>query len=395
MSFNLCRKSDRGTITDLEARGGGIDAMTIKNGGESILKQPSHKHNNFAIDTSVRTIMEGKRNVYTCTVPEEGDLLAGATLVLRPIHSKTMVRFEEDKNGNRVQSGDATDLIDSIEVRLNGQCIQHINGDEMSIPFTGINSSYTKLQEEAYDGMIGAENAPFLIPINAFFSTDGNAFPLIDNEYPLEIKVNFKNNLHIAQSLDQNAGILTVEDLEVVLMTSQVYLEESERQTLLKSERNMVITQRHHQRVQPSKTEPVVRFRLESNLPLKSIYLSESGTDDDGKIAERLQSHSMIRYIVNGNVRFEHYAKFLEFYGRLQGHHPNGDEPTYHFGIPSTDGVRGRTNLSLLDNPMVEIHDLLVTNDLADDYELYLTTVNYNVLVWKNGRAYVVLHKSR
>ena len=199
MSFNLCRKSDRGTITDLEARDGGIDAMTIKNGGKSILEQPSHKHNNFAIDTSVRTIMEGKRNVYTCTVPEEATFSRGD---LGPSTNP----FEDDGSlrGRRKRQPcpvrDATDLIDSIEVRLNGQCIQHINGDELSIPFTGVNSSHTKLQEEAYDGMIGAENAPFLIPINAFFSTDENAFPLIDNEFPLEIKVTFANNLHIAQS---------------------------------------------------------------------------------------------------------------------------------------------------------------------------------------------------
>jgi hypothetical protein len=221
-------------------------------------------------------------------------------------------------------------------------------------------------------------SAPLFIPISAFFAKVGNAFPLIDNEYPLEVKVTF------AAIDDQKLGGLKIGDMEVVLMTSQAYLEQGERDAFLGASakaREMVITQRHHQRVPVAAADSVGRFGVETNLPLKSLSLT----------GDRIQDHTMIRFMINGHVRFEHFAKFLKSQGALQGHSsPDESTPTYHFGLPSDDGVCGRINLSLLDNPMVEVHGL---KEEAGDLEL--TTVNYNVLVWNKGRAYVILHKSR
>ena len=365
MSFSICKKSDRGTITELGAKNGGIDQKVLKASGKTLAEQPNHEFRNFAIDTSVRTIMEGKRNVYTCAIPEEGDLLTGATLVLRPLHQKTM----------KSDHGVSRELVKKIEIRLNGQCIQSIRSNELVVPYTGINDSATHLQQNAWNNQTDLASSPFFIPINAFFAKEGNAFPLVDNEYPLEVKVTFVDDLRL------NHG-LQIGDLEVVLMTSQAYLDQSERDMLFGDKadpREMVITQRHHQTVSVSDKDSVARFSVESNLPLKSLDLS----------GHRLQDHTMVRFMINGHVRFEHFVKFLRTQGGVQGHAPT-DFATYHFGLPSEDGVCGRINLSLLDNPIIEVHDLDVG---AGDLEL--TTVNYNVLVWNKGRAYVVLHKSR
>lgn len=365
MSFSICKKSDRGTITDLGAKGGGIDQKVLKASGKSLTEQSTHEFSNFAVDTSVRTIMEGKRNVYTCAIPEEGDLLTGATLVLRPLHQKTMTSDYDD----------STELVKKIEIRLNGQCIQSLRSDELVVPYTGINNTSTHLQQEAYTNQTDIDSSPFFIPINAFFAKEGNAFPLIDNEYPLEVKVTFVDDMKLSDDLK-------IGDLEVVLMTSQAYLEQSERDAFFGDKaksREMVITQRHHQRVSVSDKDSVARFSVESNLPLKSLSLDGS----------RIQDHTMIRFMINGHVRFEHFAKFLRTQGGMEGHAPT-NLATYHFGLPSEDGVCGRINLSLLDNPIIEVHDL---EENAGDLEL--TTMNYNVLVWNKGRAYVVLHKSR
>ena len=184
------QKSDRGTITDLGAKGGGIDQKVLKASG-SPSRSNHPQFSNFAVDTSVRTIMEGKRNVYTCAIPEEGDLLTGATLVLRPLHQKTMTSDYDD----------STELVKKIEIRLNGQCIQSLRSDELVVPYTGINNTSTHLQQEAYTNQTDIDSSPFFIPINAFFAKEGNAFPLIDNEYPLEVKVTFVDDIKLSDDL--------------------------------------------------------------------------------------------------------------------------------------------------------------------------------------------------
>ena len=233
MSFSICKKSDRGTITDLGAKAGGIDQKVLKASGKSLTEQSTHEFSNFAVDTSVRTIMEGKRNVYTCAIPEEGDLLTGATLVLRPLHQKTMSST----------LATAAQLVKKIEIRLNGQCIQSVRSDELIVPYTGINNAFTQIQYENYFTQSEIKSSPFFIPINAFFAKEGNAFPLIDNEYPLEVKVTFVDDLQTSYSVENKDGStdeipLKIGDLEVVLMTSQAYLEQSERDAFFGDKQN-------------------------------------------------------------------------------------------------------------------------------------------------------------
>ncbi len=93
MSFDLCRETSRGVLTDLAATDQkiGVDSKIVAptNDGKTILDQKFKQFNNYVKDTSVRTIMEGQRNVFSGSVPEEGDLLTSATLVLQPILDAT------------------------------------------------------------------------------------------------------------------------------------------------------------------------------------------------------------------------------------------------------------------------------------------------------------------
>lgn len=389
MSFDLCRKTDRGTLTDLSAKNEGLD-KNILGGGTSNLKQHQEKYTHFANDTSVRATFEGKRNVFTVTVPEQGDLLTGATLVITSL--KDLEKMYSDCCWSN-------NFIKSAEVRINGQCIQRLEPQKLHVPFTGLNDASTHQQREAFRTFTNTDNGPFYLPLNFFFSKKGNAYPLIDSQYPLEIRIELvpiaDAAIHHDENGDGSGDYLTswVEETTLTLLTTQKFLTEEERATLAGSTREMMILQRNYQDVALNKNDTTVRVKLDSNLPLRSLSF----------LSDRLKDSSIVRYFINGHVRFEHYGKFLKNYHLLQGH----DNPTagfigggtlpkgykiYHFGEPSADGVYGRSNLSQVDAPTVEIRDLG-----PDDgkNKLKLTMESFNLLVWKTGKAYLVLHKSR
>jgi hypothetical protein len=385
MSFDLCRKTDRGTLTDLSAQNEGLD-KNILGSGTSNLKQHQGKYTNFANDTSVRATFEGKRNVFTVTVPEQGDLLTGATLVI------TSLKKLEDMYSDCCWTNQ---FIKSVEVRINGQCVQRLEKERLHVPFTGLNSPSTQQQRDAFRTITSTDNGPFYIPLNLFFSKKGNGYPLIDSQYPLEIRVEMfpiaNAKIHHRENGWEGENLTSwTEDTTFTLLTTQKFLTEAERATLSGSTREMMILQRNYQDVALNKNDSTMRIKLDSNLPLRSLSF----------MSERVQNSSIIRYFINGHVRFEHYGKFLKNYHLLQGHdNPstgignNEDVFLYHFGEPSADGVYGRSNLSQLDAPTIEIRDLA-----ADDGRegiLKLTMESYNLLVWKGGKSYLVLHKSR
>lgn len=383
MSFDLCRKTDRGTLTDLSAKNEGLD-KNILGGGTSNLKQHQEKYTHFANDTSVRATFEGKRNVFTVTVPEQGDLLSGAILVITSLKDLELMTSGIPSNN----------FIKSAEVRINGQCIQRLEPQKLHVPFTGLNDASTHQQREAFRTFTNTNNGPFYLPLNFFFSKKGNSYPLIDSQYPLEIRIELIPIADAAIHHNDNQMLNSwVEETTLTLLTTQKFLTEEERATLAGSTREMMILQRNYQDVALSKNDTTIRVKLDSNLPLRSLSF----------LSDRLKDSSIVRYFINGHVRFEHYGKFLKNYHLLQGH----DNPTagftaqnalpqgykiYHFGEPSADGVYGRSNLSQVDAPTVEIRDL-GANDGVN--HLKLTMESFNLLVWKTGKAYLVLHKSR
>lgn len=383
MSFDLCRKTDRGTLTDLSAKNEGLD-KNILGGGTSNLKQHQEKYTHFANDTSVRATFEGKRNVFTVTVPEQGDLLTGAILVITSLKDLELMTSGIPSNN----------FIKSAEVRINGQCIQRLEPQKLHVPFTGLNDASTHQQREAFRTFTNTNNGPFYLPLNFFFSKKGNSYPLIDSQYPLEIRIELIPIADAAIHHNDDVNLTSwVEETTLTLLTTQKFLTEEERATLAGSTREMMILQRNYQDVALSKNDTTIRVKLDSNLPLRSLSF----------LSDRLKDSSIVRYFINGHVRFEHYGKFLKNYHLLQGH----DNPTagftaqnalpkgykiYHFGEPSADGVYGRSNLSQVDAPTVEIRDLGADDSVN---HLKLTMESFNLLVWKTGKSYLVLHKSR
>lgn len=392
MSFDLCRKTDRGSLTDLGAKNGGLDSTLLATTTEGNFQsdQDFQPHGNFVHDTSIRTTMEGQRNKYSATVPEQGDLLTGATIVIRDINHQSL--------SANVHS---STFIENIEIRINGQCIQSLSQKDLDVPYEPVNGPSTYYQGAGYQSLSQTDGGPWYIPINAFFSKDGNAYPLIDSQYPMEIHVTFQP-LTCFEALtvgDQQFNPLGCNDwhqiFEITLMTHQTYLSEEEREDVRTKQRDMFVVQRDVQEV-PLAKHTDLRVKLDSNLPLRSIRINE--TVPEGQF-NRIQSNTLIRFLINREPRFEHFFKYLQYAGEMAGFNfhlrTRSDATTkpdavYYFGDPGYS-PNGRCNLSMLDDPTIELHGLAA----GETGTISITTESYNLLRWSNGRAYLVLHKSR
>jgi len=387
MSFDLCRETSRGVLTDLAAtdQNIGVDKKIVDPGNngtgksKSILDQKFKPFNNFVKDTSVRAIMEGQRNVFSASVPEEGDMLTSATLVLQPIRAETAAK---DTTATFI------DTIKNVEVRINGQCIQHLEQRDFDVPLKGTNSDATVYQREGYEHLIKMDRAPYYLPLNFFFANKNNGYPLVESQYPIEVRVEF--NADPSTYFDN--ATKWEDDFELTLLTTQVYLNDTERTTLSGKPREMLLVQRDSTQYNVGSANKKFRAKLDSNLPMRVLKI-------EGK---RIASNSLVRFLVNGHIRFEHFAKYLETMHLLEDHGQSVYEKTkglggnksgvrYHFGDPCTMGAKGRINLSQLDNPTVEILEL---GDNADN-TITVMTESYNVLDWKKGKAFLRLHKSR
>ena len=410
MSFDLCRKTDRGSLTDLGAKNGGLDSTLLATDVEpnipSLVERETgnfqsdqiiQPYGNFVHDTSIRTIMGGQRNKYSATVPEQGDLLCGATIVIRDINHRPL--------SSTVHS---SAFIDNIEIRINGQCIQSLSQKDLDVPYEPVNGPSTYYQGSGYQSLSQTDEGPWYIPINAFFSKVQHAYPLIDSQYPMEIHVTFIPLSCLGEEND-NGITLTVggeqfnrqgcndwhQLYEITLMTQQTYLSQEEREALRSNPRDMFIVQRDVQTV-PLAEHTDLRLKLDSNLPLRSIRINEIVSDGQ---FNRIQSNTLVRFLINREPRFEHFVKYLRYAGEMAGFNfhlrlrstPNTpDDAVYYFGDPGYNPI-GRCNLSMLDDPTIELHGLAE----GQNGTITITTESYNLLRWNKGRAYLVLHKSR
>ena len=385
MSFDLCRKTDRGSLTDLGAKNGGLDSTLLATTTEGNFQsdQQLQPYGNFVHDTSVRTTLEGQRNKYSATVPEQGDLLVGATIVIRDIQHRPIG-----------MTGHSATLIDNIEIRINGQCIQRLSQKDLDVPYEPVNGPSTYYQGSGYQSLSQTNEGPWYIPINAFFSKAQNAYPLIDSQYPMEIHVTFQPLACIddtftvgGQQFDRLGCNDWHQQFEITLMTQQTYLSQEERDIVRTTQRDMFVVQRDVQEV-PLAKHTDLRVKLDSNLPLRSIRIN----------GDRVQSNTLVRFLINREPRFEHFFKYLKYAGEMAGFNfhirtRSGNDPedaVYYFGDPGYNPI-GRCNLSMLDDPTIELHGLAA----GEDGTINITTESYNLLRWNNGRAYLVLHKSR
>lgn len=409
MSYDLCRETSRGVLTDLSATNPniGIDAKIVStnNSGKSILDQKLKAANNYVKDTSVRSPLEGQRNVFSGTVVEEGDMLSSATLVLMPINPDT-TRIKDD---GKEPMYNFIDMVKSVELRINGQCIQRLTQYDFEVPFVGINDKPTEEQQIAYEGMIYMDEAPYYLPLNFFFAKKNNAYPLVESQYPLEIRVEFAGS---PETYFVESSKKWEDTFQMTLLSTQVYLNDTERKSLQgpNASREYLLLQRDTITHYVSDKDTTFRAKLESNMPMRVLRVAN----------DRIQGRTIARFLINGHIRFEHYAKRLTYAHILDNHavsrfekllFDEGSDETapagirYHFGDACPEGPNGRINLTQLDNPTIELLDLEKRTEEKDaegrptrrwgHSEVRVDVESYNILDWKNGKSFLRLHKSR
>jgi len=318
--------------------------------------------------------------VYTATVPEEGDLLYAASIVISP---------RRDADGKMLYSlkdaHSSSDLIESVELRINNQCIQRIERGALDVPFSHTNYPGTAGQLLAFN-KIQHKGGSFHIPLNFFFSKVGNAYPLVNSQYPVQVRVHLVGD-NSALLVDGSDDALTghagwEEHFDMYLETSQIYLEDSTREELAAAPRDMVVVQRSSVPYQAPTDQTTFSIKLENNLPIRSIEIT----------GDRVRDDTLARFFVNGELRFEHEIMWMKSFGQLQGH---GDTRAYEIGMPCRKGVCGRMNLSLMDAPRLDLHYIDKEAGVGDGNDIYVYIENYNVLRWENGKGRLLLHKNR
>jgi hypothetical protein len=402
MSYDLCRETSRGVLTDLSAtdQNIGIDAKIVStnNAGKSILDQKLKAANNYVKDTSVRSPLEGQRNVFSGTIVEEGDMLSSATLVLMPIHPDTTDIKTETVKDCTEPCFNFIDMIKSVELRINGQCIQRLTQADFEVPFVGINDKPTEEQQGAYEDMIYMDEAPYYLPLNFFFAKKNNAYPLVESQYPLEIRVEFAGR---PDAYFDGSSKKWEDTFQMTLLSTQVYLNDTERKSLQgpNASREYLLLQRDTVTHQVPDKDTTFRAKLESNMPMRVLRVT----------SDRIVGRTIARFLINGHIRFEHYAKRLALVHILDNHAVSrferkfieeDDDRTapagirYHFGDACPEGPNGRLNLTQLDNPTIELMNL---NKVATkgQTEVRVDVESYNILDWRNGKSFLRLHKSR
>ena len=384
--FDLCNKTDRGTLSELTSKGE-LDELILGNDVNPFAQKQS-PHVNHATDHGVRSPFEGTRNVYPATVPEEGDLLYAASIVIRPRRGpdgKMEYRLKPSTpTATPVDITCSADLIESVELRINNQCIQRIERDALDVPFTHTNFPGSAKQCVALNQIQCLTGGSFYIPLNFFFSKTGNAYPLINSLYPVQVRVNLvaDNKGILRKDGSDTTKHVGWENFDMYLETSQVYVEDSAREELARKQRDMVVVQRSSATYQAPTNQTTFSVKLENNLPIRSMDIS----------GDRVRDDTLARFFVNGELRFEHEIGWMDSFGILQGH---GGGEGYRFGMPCQKGVSGRMNLSLMDAPRLDLHYIDKEAGSGEDNEIEVYIENYNVLRWKDGKARLLLHKNR
>ena len=219
----------------------------------------------------------------------------------------------------------------------------------------------------------------FVIPF--FFSEDWTkALPLVAMQYhEVEIRIKCRSGLAFGATPKVYANY--------------VYLDTDERNRLLSTEQEILITQTQHQIMDTSSSGTVDVDLTYFNHPSKAIHLISSAADGTAWDNE-LKFDSATLYI-NGQPLFEdmsdtyHHNVVPEMHCTVLPSGVIDSSPlfTWPFCIKLNGSQpSGSLNFSRVDNSKLVLKNLTVSDDPAPSM-LRVYTVNYNILRVKNGLA--------
>lgn len=349
--------------------------------GHSFFRMKFTRHTNFSQAPKYIKTITDKDPVFT--VPVLGDLV-------------NCIWFEGvDKNSNV-----SSNLLynSTIDLYIGGQKIDSQHYDYYADIWPNyLADSYVKTQELTNKTSVSHRNFQ---PLHFFFCDHGAFLPLVSlAHHQVEVRVNF-----------DIASLSGYGDSQkrINVYGNYIYLDKDERESLVKRQMDLVITQTQRLEFPLSN---VVDNSIESggyndldlsalNHPVKSIFFGLSATSVD-PTNDRFTFKTADIYL-NGTPLLEnmsptYFHTVQNYYKSRYGTSDYRVESedlmytryfTYHFGLNVSDyNPSGTCNFSRLDNSKLIIRGVEKGPLQGDNTDIYVYAVNYNVLRIKDGLA--------
>ena len=369
-----------GALIQLVSRGA-QDVYLNSDDGHSFFRMKFTRHTNFSQAPKFIKTITDKDPVFT--IPVLGDL----------VNSLWLEGFEKNSNVSSNLLYNST-----IDLYVGGQKIDSQHYDYYADIWPNyLADTWTKSQELTNKTSVSHRNFQ---PLHFFFCDYGAFLPLVAlQHHQVEIRINF----------DQ-ASLLNYSDGQkrINVYANYIYLDKDERESMVKRQMDFIITQT--QRIDFPFSN-VFDNTVESggyndldistlNHPVKSIFFGLSATNID-PTNDRFTFKTGDIYI-NGTPLLENMSP--TYFHTCQNYYKSRFGVTdyrvdsedlmytrffvYHFGLNASDyNPSGSCNFSRLDNAKLILRGVEKGVLRANQNEMYLYAVNYNVLRIKDGLA--------
>lgn len=369
-----------GALIQLVSRGA-QDVYLNSDDGHSFFRMKFTRHTNFSQAPKFIKTITDKDPVFT--IPVLGDL----------VNSLWLEGFEKNSNVSSNLLYNST-----IDLYVGGQKIDSQHYDYYADIWPNyLADTWTKSQELTNKTSISHRNFQ---PLHFFFCDYGAFLPLVAlQHHQVEIRIN----------LDR-ASLLNYSDSQkrINVYANYIYLDKDERESMVKRQMDFIITQT--QRIDFPFSN-VFDNTVESggyndldistlNHPVKSIFFGLSATNIDPTNDRFTFKTGDIH--INGTPLLENMSP--TYFHTCQNYYKSRFGVTdyrvdsedlmytrffvYHFGLNASDyNPSGSCNFSRLDNAKLILRGVEKGVLRADQNEMYLYAVNYNVLRIKDGLA--------
>ena len=369
-----------GALIQLVSRGA-QDVYLNSDDGHSFFRMRFTRHTNFSQAPKFIKTISDKDPVFT--IPVLGDLVN--SLWLEGV----------DKNSNV-----SSNLLynSTIDLFVGGQKIDSQHYDYYADIWPNyLADTYTKCQELTNKTSISHRNFQ---PLHFFFCDYGAFLPLVSlQHHQVEVRINFDQDSLVNYSDSQK---------RINVYANYIYLDKDERESMVKRQMDFIITQTQRLDFPVSN---VFDNTVESggyndldistlNHPVKSIFFGYSATNIDPTNDRFTFKTGDIH--INGTPLLENMSP--TYFHTCQNYYKSRFGVTdyrvdsedlmytryfvYHFGLNASDyNPSGSCNFSRLDNAKLILRGVEKGVLRADQNEMYLFAVNYNVLRIKDGLA--------
>jgi hypothetical protein len=301
-----------------------------------------------------------------------------------------------DKNGAHVEAPDWSKVIDKLELMVGGQVVDTQDLTYMTTiePITG---AQTFNQRSLNLNSNGPSNSiTNFLPLKFFFNKDwASALPLVALQFhDVEIRITWSASLNTAATGVAPSG--NYNNLQYLMWTNFVYLDQGERDFFAKNDQDMLITQVQRIPVASGSVQELALAHPVKFLAFQSNnYTTVYGSAGTGSVAAAgYQLKTQVNGVDVGEFRsLPHWVDINQYYhtqfGYMPGVRTTGQDTANVAIIPyclDTSKLQptGTLNFSRIDTYRLVTPVSTTLKQLTND-AAYFYAINYNVLRIKNG----------